>query len=63
VSTGWQWSVDLYKNRNETAQRRNNTQSNTKNTETQTVQNGQQKYKTKANIKRILENICRLIRK
>jgi len=41
VSTRWQWSVDLYKNKKETAvyKRRNSTQNNTK---TQNTQNKKQ---------------------
>jgi len=50
VSTRWQWSVILYKNRKETpvCKKRNNTQNSTK---TEITQNRKQKYETKANIK------------
>jgi hypothetical protein len=46
VSTWWQWSVNLYKNRKETAiyKRRNSAQNNTK---TQNIQNRNQTYKTR----------------
>ena len=53
VSTRWQWSVDLYKNRKETAQKSNNTQYNTK---TQNTQNGKQKYITKNKHKKNIQN-------
>jgi len=52
VSTRWQWSVDLYKNRKETDiyRRRNNTQNSTQNNtqksrETQNTQNRNKKTK------------------
>jgi hypothetical protein len=56
VSTRWQWLVDLYKNKKETAiyKRRNNTQSNTK------TQNTQDRKK-KTRVKIILKNLSRVI--
>jgi hypothetical protein len=47
ISTRWQWSVDLYKNRKETAQNEKQYTKNIKNTKTQNIQNRKQKYKTK----------------
>jgi len=56
VSTRWQRSVELYKNRKETAiyKRRYNKQSYTK---TQNTQNG----KKNTNVKIILKNVSRVI--
>ena len=48
VSTLWQWSVDLCKNRKETAQKEKQyTKLYKNNTKTQNTQNRQQKYNTK----------------
>ena len=60
VSTQRQWSMNLYKNRKETAidKSRKDIQNNTK---TQNTQNIKQTYK-KTNIKRILKNVSGVIR-
>ena len=53
VSTRWQWSVDLYTNRKETAQKE---KQYTKNTKIQNTQNRKEKYipkEHKKNIKNI----------
>jgi hypothetical protein len=60
VSSWWQWSVNLYKNRKETTvyMRRNTTQNNTK---TQNTQNRKKNINNKkTNIKRIIKNIKRV---
>jgi len=67
VSTQWQWSVDLYKNRKETAiyKRRKSTQNNTQNS-TQNTEYRKEKadlQNKKTNIKRLLKNIIRVNRK
>jgi len=63
VSTLWQWSVGLYQNRKETAQKETRyTKQYKNNTKTQNTQNREQKYKTKINIKRILKIVSRVIR-
>jgi len=53
VSTRWQWSVDLYKNRKETAiyMRRNNTRNITQNiTKTQNTQHRKQETNIKGKL-------------
>jgi hypothetical protein len=47
IYTRWHWSVDLYKNRKETAQNEKQYTKNIKNTKTQNIQNRKQKYETK----------------
>jgi len=58
ISTRWQWSVDLYKNRKETAiyKKRNSRP-------TQKIQKNTEYTKYKTNIKRIFKNISQVIRK
>ena len=49
VSTRWQWSVDLYKNMKDAAQKEKNTQNNTKN-RTHKIENKNTKLQEKKNI-------------